>query len=117
MQTALLMMEDDETQSLQLPGGFTIDEVSRNWYHAAIFCLHKADFMRVSNVHNVQAVAVLCMTFNNRGDSEMGHHLRVSAIRIAQTLRLGQDGDEREGRYLSIEAERRLWWTLAICEW
>ncbi|KAI7767342.1 hypothetical protein LZL87_013091 [Fusarium oxysporum] len=117
LSTALLMMEDNEAQSLQLPNDLSIERVSRNWYEAAIFCLHKADFLRVANVHNVQAIAVLCMTFNNRGDSEIGHHLRVSAIRIAQTLRLGEYNNEREGRHLSIESERRLWWTLVICEW
>ncbi|KAF5635372.1 hypothetical protein F25303_8519 [Fusarium sp. NRRL 25303] len=117
LSTALLMMEDNEAQSLQLPNDLSMEQVSQNWYEAAIFCLHKADFLRAANVHNVQAIAVLCMTFNNRGDSEMGHHLRVSAIRIAQTLSLGQDDNEREGRHLSIEAERRLWWTLVICEW
>ncbi|KAG9495275.1 hypothetical protein J7337_013511 [Fusarium musae] len=57
------------------------------------------------------------MAFNNRGDSELGHHLRVSAIRIAQTLRLAKDDGEREKGHLSLEAERRLWWTLVICEW
>ncbi|KAG4268975.1 hypothetical protein FPRO04_12324 [Fusarium proliferatum] len=117
LSTALLMMEDNEAQSLQLSNDLSVEQVSRNWYEAAIFCLHQADFLRVANVHNVQAIAVLCMTFNNRGDSEMGHHLRVSAIRIAQTLRLGQDNNEREVQHLGIEAERRLWWTLIICEW
>lgn len=111
------MMEDNEAQSLQLSNDLSVEQVSRNWYEAAIFCLQQADFLRVANVHNVQAIAVLCMTFNNRGDSEMGHHLRVSAIRIAQTLRLGQDDNEREVQHLGIEAERRLWWTLIICEW
>ncbi|KAI1046568.1 hypothetical protein LB505_014151 [Fusarium chuoi] len=117
LSTALLMMEDNEAQSLRLPHGLPVEQVSRNWYEAAIFCLHKADFLRVNNVHNVQAIAVLCMAFNNRGDSEMEHHLRVSAIRIAKTLRLGQANDDREGQNFSIEAERRLWWTLIICEW
>ncbi|KAF4961216.1 hypothetical protein FGADI_453 [Fusarium gaditjirri] len=117
LSTALLMMEDNQAQSLQLPNNLSMQQVSRNWYDAAIFYLHKADFLRVANVYNVQAIAVLCMTFNNRGDSEMGHHLRVSAIRIAQTLGLGQDKKKREGQHLSIEAERRLWWTLVICEW
>ncbi|KAF5636159.1 hypothetical protein F52700_5473 [Fusarium sp. NRRL 52700] len=117
LSTALLMMEGNEAQSLQLPNELSMEQLSQNWYEAAIFCLYKADFLRVSNVHNVQAIAVLCMTFNNRGDSEMGHRLRVSAINIAQTLRLGRGDNEREGRHLSIEAERRLWWTLVICEW
>ncbi|KAF4344227.1 hypothetical protein FBEOM_1821 [Fusarium beomiforme] len=115
--TALLMMEDDEAQSLPLPAEFTIDQVSQNWYDAAIFCLYKADFLRVPNIQNVQAIAVLCMTFNNRGDSELGHHLRVSAIRTAQTIQLGEDKVESVGQYLTAEGERRLWWTLVICEW
>ncbi|RBR19627.1 hypothetical protein FVER53590_25003 [Fusarium verticillioides] len=117
LSTALLMMKDDEAQSLPLSPGVTIEQVSQNWYETALFCLHKADFLRVPNVHSVQAIAVLCMAFNNRGDSELGHHLRVSAIRIAQTLRLAKDGGEREKGHLSLEAERRLWWTLVICEW
>ncbi|KAF4500444.1 hypothetical protein FAGAP_3370 [Fusarium agapanthi] len=117
LSTSLLMMEDDEAQSLPLSPGVTIEKVSQNWYEAAIFCLHKADFLRVPNVLSVQAIAVLCMAFNNRGDSEVGHHFRVSAIRIAQTLRLAQDDGKRKEGYLSLEAERRLWWTLVICEW
>ncbi|KAF4452061.1 hypothetical protein F53441_4992 [Fusarium austroafricanum] len=115
--TALLMMEDDDAQRLPLPSGLTVEEISRNWYDAAIFCLNKADFLRFPNIHTVQAMAVLNMNFNNRGDAEMGHHLQASALRIAQRMRLGEVGSEGTGQHLSPEGERRLWWTLVICEW
>ncbi|KAF4945822.1 hypothetical protein FSARC_14348 [Fusarium sarcochroum] len=111
LSTALLMMEDDEAQSLPL------SNVSQNWYDAAIFCLYKSDFMRYPHINNVQAIAILIMSFNNRGDSELGHHLRSSAIRIAQRIGLNETYSEKAGHCLGAEGQHRLWWTLVICEW
>ncbi|KAM5349846.1 hypothetical protein ACJ41O_006351 [Fusarium nematophilum] len=57
------------------------------------------------------------MSFNNRGDSELGQHLWSSALRIAQRIRLNTPCSQTAEPYLSTEGQHRLWWTLVICEW
>ncbi|TEA21744.1 putative transcription factor lepB [Colletotrichum sidae] len=112
---ALLMMDDDEASSI-LPAG-THSILLHNWYHAVLFCLDQADFMRKSNIHVVQAIAILGMCFFNFGDAELSRHLWSCAIRIAQQL--GLDGSRKDDipKEMGVEAQRRLWWTLVICEW
>jgi hypothetical protein len=87
------------------------------WYNAAIFCLYRADFMRISSIRSVQAIAVLGICFNNFGDSDLGQHMWSCAIRIAQKIGLDTPYSELAGQYLGGEAQHRLWWTLVICEW
>ncbi|KAI8649210.1 Zn(2)-C6 fungal-type domain-containing protein [Fusarium keratoplasticum] len=117
LSTALLMMDDAEAENLPLPDGINHQEASANWYHAAIFCLHKADFMRIPSIRSVQAIAILGISFNNRGDSELGEHLWSSTIRIAQRIGLDQGYSEMASSCLSAEGQHRLWWTLVICDW
>ncbi|RMJ03287.1 hypothetical protein CDV36_015188 [Fusarium kuroshium] len=117
LSTALLMMDDAEAENLPLPDGITHQEASANWYHAAIFCLQKADFMRIPSIRSVQAIAILGISFNNRGDSELGEHLWSSAIRISQRIGLDQGHSEMASSCLSAEGQHRLWWTLVICDW
>ncbi|KAJ3533439.1 hypothetical protein NM208_g7984 [Fusarium decemcellulare] len=117
LSTALLMMDDAEAENLPLPDGFTQQAVSANWYHAAIFCLHRADFLRVPSIRSVQAIAILGISFNNRGDSELGQHLWSASIRIAQKIGLDRGCSEVASSCLSTEGQHRLWWTLVICDW
>ncbi len=94
----------------------SVEEISRIWYDAAIFCLNRAEFMRVPHICTVQAVAILGMVFNIFGDADLGQHMRSSAIRIGRRLGLNTPCSDRAGT-LSVEAQHRLWWTLIICEW
>ncbi|KAL3295570.1 C6 zinc finger domain containing protein [Colletotrichum asianum] len=114
--TAALLMMDDEEACLILPGK-NHKRFLQDWYESALFCMYRADFMRTTQIHIVQAVAVLGMCFYNFGDSELSRHLWSCAIRTAQTLGLdGSRGDDVPTE-MSQEAQHRLWWTLVICEW
>lgn len=87
------------------------------WYDAAIFCLHRADFMRVPHIRSVQAIAILGICFNNFGNSDLGQHMWSCALRIAQRIHLDTPFSQLAAKHLSEEAQHRLWWTLVICEW
>ncbi|KAG9252434.1 uncharacterized protein F5Z01DRAFT_228025 [Emericellopsis atlantica] len=115
---ALLMMEEEEATCLVASEHVDMDVSSlcRNWYDAAIFSLHRADFMRVPHIGTVQCIAVLGMCFNNLGDAELCRHMWNIALRIAQKLGLNTPRSEHAGS-LGTEAQHRLWWTLTICEW
>ncbi|KAH6696781.1 hypothetical protein F5X68DRAFT_226189 [Plectosphaerella plurivora] len=116
---ALLMMDDGQAEELlgsENMAALNVDELCRIWYDAAVFCLHKADFMRVPHICTLQTVAILGMCFHIFGDADLGSHLRKSAIRIGR--RLGIDtGHSERAEPLSTEAQRRVWWTLVIVEW
>ncbi|OHE98579.1 hypothetical protein CORC01_06030 [Colletotrichum orchidophilum] len=112
---ALLMMEDEEAREI-LPTG-DLENILRQWYKAALFCLEEADYMRTSTVRPVQAIAVLGMCFHNFGDSGLYRHLWSCAIRIARNLGLDGSRATNPCSELGVEAQRRLWWTLVICEW
>lgn len=133
-QAALLMADEDYALELNLPGkrhhNFDIwaricinifsgdpQRLLRNWYEAALLCLNRADFMRKNNVRTVQTIAILGMCVYNFGDSELNNHLWSCAIRIAQALGLDGSRSDSACMPLSKEAQRRLWWTLVICEW
>ena len=93
-----------------------LNALCRNWFDAAIFCLHRADFMRVSSVCTVQAIAILGMCFNILGEADFCQHMWSIAIRVAQRLDLDTPESRRVGG-MTTEAQHRLWWTLVICEW
>ncbi|UQC81504.1 uncharacterized protein CLUP02_06990 [Colletotrichum lupini] len=112
---ALLMMDDKEAREI-LPAG-DIGSMLQQWYRTAMFCLEEADYMRSSTIRPVQAIAVLGMCFHNFGDSDLYRHLWSCAIRIAQNLGLDGTQAPRPPTELGLEAQRRLWWTLIICEW
>ncbi|KZL80790.1 nucleus protein [Colletotrichum incanum] len=112
---ALLMMDDQEARKI-IPEG-DHQELLREWYEAAVFCLEQADFMRKNDIRSVQAIAILGMCFYNFGDSGLARHLWSCAIRTAQDLGLDGSGTKRAAAELSQEAQCRLWWTLVICEW
>ncbi|KAH6989168.1 hypothetical protein BKA56DRAFT_542552 [Ilyonectria sp. MPI-CAGE-AT-0026] len=115
LSAALLMADEDYALELNLPGD--PQRLLRNWYEAALLCLNRADFMRKNNVRTVQTIAILGMCVYNFGDSELNNHLWSCAIRIAQALGLDGSRSDSACMPLSKEAQRRLWWTLVICEW
>ncbi|KAJ5833263.1 hypothetical protein N7474_001574 [Penicillium riverlandense] len=117
LSAAILMMGGDEVDRLRLPEGFDRQRTSRMWYDAALFSLYRADFMRVSRIHTVQAIAILGMCFNNWGDVEVGQHMWSSALRIARRIGLNTPYSNAAASCLSPEGQHRLWWTLVICEW
>ncbi|GJC80376.1 hypothetical protein ColLi_03214 [Colletotrichum liriopes] len=80
-------------------------ELLRDWYEAAVFCLEQADFMRRNDVRCVQAIAILGMCFYNFGDSGLARHLWGCAIRIAQDLGLDGSGATRAAAELGREAQ------------
>ncbi|KAG7039703.1 C6 zinc finger domain containing protein [Colletotrichum scovillei] len=112
---ALLMMDDKEAREI-LPAG-DLESMLQQWYKTALFCLEEADYMRSSTIRPVQAIAVLGMCFHNFGDSGLYRHLWSCAIRIARILGLDGTRSPHPPTELGLEAQRRLWWTLIICEW
>lgn len=88
-----------------------------NWYDAAVFCLNRADFMRNHDKRAIQAIAMLTTVSNNIGDGALQMTFRSAAIRIGQSLRLGSRQAPHGIDPAEQECERRLWWTLLICEW
>jgi hypothetical protein len=83
--------------------------LSQNWYHAAVFCLNSADFMRIPSVRSVQAIAVLGIVFNLFGDTELGKHMWSCAMRIAQKIGLDTRCSAIAREHLTEEAQHRLW--------
>ena len=72
--------------------------------------------MRKPNMRMVQAVAILGMCFNNFGDPDLCSNMWSCAMRTAQKLEMDNPKSE-QNLLLSPEGQRRLWWTLIICEW
>lgn len=88
-----------------------------NWYDAALYYLQKGDFLRNHDIRTVQAIAILGIVFNNVGDYKLHTTLWGCGIRIAQSLKLGEDRANTEETRIQTEVRRRLWWTLVLCEW
>ncbi|KAK1635664.1 hypothetical protein BDP81DRAFT_376380 [Colletotrichum phormii] len=112
---ALLMMGDEEAREI-LPEG-DLESILQQWYKTALFCLEETDYMRTSTIRPVQAIAVLGICFHNFGDSGLYRHLWSCAIRIARNLGLDGSHATHPTSELGLEAQRRLWWTLIVCEW
>ncbi|KXH27580.1 hypothetical protein CSAL01_00747 [Colletotrichum salicis] len=108
-------MGDEEAREI-LPEG-DLESILQQWYKTALFCLEETDYMRTSTIRPVQAIAVLGMCFDNFGDSGLYRHLWSCAIRIARKLGLDGSHTTHPTSKLGLEAQRRLWWTLIICEW
>jgi hypothetical protein len=88
-----------------------------NWYDSALYFLNKADFLRHHDIRSVQAIAILGIVFNNVGDSKLHNTLWACAIRIAQSLGMGNDRAYQNESLLHAQIRCRLWWTLILCEW
>lgn len=91
-------------------------DAARHWYDGAILCLQKADFMRIPLLGTVQTIAILGMCYNHFGDGELGSHMWSCGIRVAQRLDLDKSS-ANSSLPMSLHGQRRLWWTLMICEW
>ncbi|KAF4462776.1 hypothetical protein FALBO_10426 [Fusarium albosuccineum] len=121
LSTALLMMDDAEAENLPLPDGerfCPLTPASTDWYSVANRLHSTRRFGKLGpSIRSVQAIAVLGISFNNRGDSELGQHLWSAAIRIAQKIGLDRGYSEMASSCLSAEGQHRLWWTLVICDW
>ncbi|KAI7280401.1 hypothetical protein KC345_g4789 [Hortaea werneckii] len=89
---------------------------AKGWYDAAIFCLEQANFLRSNDIRTVQAVAVLGMAFVNFGDHDLYPVLWRQAINTARRLGLHQSAAVQPISWQE-ECQRRLWWTLTICDW
>jgi hypothetical protein len=82
-----------------------------------VFFLHRADFLRNYDIRAVQAISILGLVFVNVGDYDLFNTLLSCAIRIAQSLKLDTEVDNRNQTRIQTERRRRLWWNLVICEW
>ncbi|KAL6252394.1 hypothetical protein RBB50_000113 [Rhinocladiella similis] len=112
----LSLMDENLASDIDLP----IDDTNRlveNWYHAALYCLYQADYVRIPDIRNVQAIAILNIVFTNLGDGCAYPIIWATAIRIAQALRLDEDEEHLSETLAEQQLRRRLWWTLVICEW
>jgi hypothetical protein len=72
--------------------------------------------MRRPRLETVQAITILGMCYNHFGDGELNSHMWSAGIRVAQRLNMDRRGSN-PNLSMSIHGQRRLWWTLVICEW
>lgn len=114
--STLMFMDENETNDKR-PAGVDFAGLLRNWYESALFFLDRADYMKKPDLRTPQAIAILQIVFNNVGDVHRHQNMRAVAIRQAQQLGLGSDDDNAGETYCQQQIRRRLWWTLAICEW
>lgn len=137
LQTALFFTSDDEILKSSLPnsssphscvlGIFSIEAnleslddiamVMHNWYDAALFFLHRSDFLSVLDVRNVQTIAILGVVFINLGDFNLYWNLWGCAVRIAQALDINTDAAHMESEQNEPQTRCHLWWTLVISDW
>ena len=107
-------------------------KLTRQWYKAAVTCLHLADFMSRHHIYSVEAIATLTMSAHILGFSNDQAVLLGSALKIAQSLglqRLGPElddtaslngeppGEKAYEKIVSREIGRRLWSQLCIQDW
>lgn len=116
MASTLVFTDEKETIDKR-PPGVDFTSLLRNWYESALLFLDRADYMNKPDVRTTQAIVLLQIVFNNVGDVHRHQSMWSVAIRQAQQLGLGSDGDNADESYCDQQIRRRLWWTLAICEW
>uniref|UniRef100_L2FYI6 C6 zinc finger domain-containing protein n=2 Tax=Colletotrichum fructicola (strain Nara gc5) TaxID=1213859 RepID=L2FYI6_COLFN len=112
-----LMFTDENETINQRPAGVTFTGLLRNWYDSALLFLDRADYTKRQDVRTPQAIAILHIVFNNVGDVHRHQNMWAVAIRQAQQLGLGSDESNPDESFCEQQIRRRLWWTLAICEW
>lgn len=88
-----------------------------NWYDAALYFLHKADFLRLLDVRNIQTISILGTVFSNFGDLNLYYNLLGCAIRIGESLGINNDYTHISGILPDLQSQRRLWWSLVILDW
>lgn len=114
--STLMFMDEKETDDKR-PAGIDFTSLLRKWYESALWFLDRADYMKSPDVRTTQAIVILNIVFNNVGDVQRHQNMWTVAIRQAQELGLGSDEDNADESYREQQIRRRLWWTLAICEW
>lgn len=112
-----LMFTDENETINQRPAGVTFTGLLRNWYDSALLFLDRANYTKRQDVRTPQATAILHIVFNNVGDVHRHQNMWAVAIRQAQQLGLGSDESNPDESFCEQQIRRRLWWTLAICEW
>lgn len=88
-----------------------------NWYDAALYFLHKADFLRLLDVRNIQTISILCTVFSNFGDLNIYYNMLGCAIRIGESLGINNDYTHFSGVLPDLSSQRHLWWSLVILDW
>ncbi|RAH69924.1 fungal specific transcription factor domain-containing protein [Aspergillus aculeatinus CBS 121060] len=88
-----------------------------NWYDAALYFLHQADFLRLLDVRNIQTISILGTVFSNFGDLNLYYNLLGCAVRIGESLGINNDYTHHSGVLPDLESQRSLWWSLVILDW
>lgn len=99
---------------------FIIDRIAllrENWYDAALYFLHEADFLRLLDVRNVQTISILGTVFSNFGDLNLYYNLLGCAVRISESLGINNDYTHLTGILPDLRSQRCLWWSLVILDW
>lgn len=99
---------------------FMIDRIALlrgNWYNAALFFLHQADFLRLLDVRNIQTISILGSVFSNFGDINLYYNLLGCAVRIGESLGINNDYTHFTGILPDLQSQRCLWWPLVILDW
>lgn len=97
----------------------------KKWHEATIECLVLGEFNSKAHPYSVQAIQILALSSHTLGLSHRQFTMSGAALRTAQALglqRLSYDHEKSRIQFseeiaLSTEANRRLWWNLAMSDW
>ncbi|KAJ5338928.1 hypothetical protein N7452_005656 [Penicillium brevicompactum] len=106
--------------NVNLSNYLAIDRISvlrENWYDAALYFLHRADFLRLLDVRNIQTISILGTVFSNFGDLNLYYNLLGCAIRIGESLGINNDYTHFSPILPDLQSQRHLWWSLVILDW
>lgn len=87
-----------------------------NWYHAALFCLDRADYLRTPDIRSVQAIAILQLCCGAAGDGRLRRRLIAVGISLSNDLGL-PFGPDSGHSIVHRELSRQWWWMFVASEW
>ena len=91
----------------------------RHYRHAAEQALAKVDVLRTSSLAVLQALVLFLFVdpSNDRDQSQICWAMTSVAIRIAQAMKLDQDGSQLNLNSFESEIRRRVWWFIVALDW
>ncbi|GME61721.1 hypothetical protein P154DRAFT_450946 [Neofusicoccum parvum] len=117
LSATLWSMTDAEAAAADLPSP-NIGHLLQNWFDAALFLLHAADFLRTPNYINVQTIAVLGLSCAPLGEFNLYCTLWACGARLCQAVGIGQDNECVGSEPVRLrESRRQLYWSFIISDW
>lgn len=88
-----------------------------NWYDAAIYFLHDADFLRVLDFRNIQTIVVIGSCAIHFGEFNLFRNLWPCALRIAQSIGLHRDAGHESETCAQRQLRQNVFWSVVISDW